>query len=42
MIMKYSFPVWRPLTLLVPVFGILGGYWFYDEAIARVQIIARY
>tara|TARA_R110000764_G_scaffold16601_4_gene46382 strand:- start:150 stop:1121 length:972 start_codon:yes stop_codon:yes gene_type:complete len=40
MIMKYSISSVAPLTLLVPVFGILGGYWFYDEAIGASQIIA--
>ncbi|WP_417526323.1 EamA family transporter [Marinomonas shanghaiensis] len=40
MIMKYSVSSVAPMTLLVPVFGILGGYWFYDEAIQTSQIIA--
>ncbi|WOD06253.1 hypothetical protein [Marinomonas sp. GJ51-6] len=28
------------MTLLVPVFGILGGYLFYDEIIGVNQLIA--
>ena len=40
MIMKYSVSSIAPMTLLVPVFGILGGYWFYDESIETSQIIA--
>lgn len=40
MIMKYSVSTVAPMTLLVPVFGILGGYWFYDESIETSQIIA--
>ncbi|RBO84751.1 EamA family transporter [Marinomonas aquiplantarum] len=40
MIMKYSISSVAPMTLLVPVFGILGGYWFYDEVISLSQIVA--
>lgn len=40
MIMKYSVSSVAPMTLLVPVFGILGGYWFYKESIETSQIIA--
>lgn len=40
MIMKYSVSSVAPMTLLVPVFGILGGYWFYDESIETSQVIA--
>jgi len=40
MIMKYSVSSVAPMTLLVPVFGILGGYWFYHEPIEMNQIIA--
>ena len=40
MIMKYSFSSVAPMTLLVPVFGILGGYWFYDESISLLEIVA--
>ncbi|NVK75934.1 MAG: EamA family transporter [Oceanospirillaceae bacterium] len=40
MIMKYSVSTVAPMTLLVPVFGILGGYWFYDEPLVMSQIIA--
>ena len=40
MIMKYSVSSVAPMTLLVPVFGILGGYWFYKEPIETTQIIA--
>ena len=40
MIMKYTVSAVAPMTLLVPVFGILGGYLFYDEVISLAQIIA--
>lgn len=40
MIMKYSVSTVAPMTLLVPVFGIFGGYWFYNEPIETNQIIA--
>ena len=40
MIMKYSVSTVAPMTLLVPVFGIFGGYWFYHEPIEPSQIIA--
>lgn len=40
MIMKYAISSVAPMTLLVPVFGILGGYWFYDEVISLSQIVA--
>lgn len=40
MMMKYSVSSVAPMTLLVPVFGILGGYWFYDEPVEANQIIA--
>ena len=40
MIMKYSLSSVAPMTLLVPVFGILGGYWFYGESISLLEILA--
>ncbi len=40
MIMKYTISAVAPMTLLVPVFGILGGYWFYDEVVLASQLIA--
>jgi O-acetylserine/cysteine efflux transporter len=40
MIMKYTVSAVAPMTLLVPVFGILGGYLFYDEVISLVQVVA--
>lgn len=40
MMMKYSVSSVAPMTLLVPVFGILGGYLFYDEIIGVNQLIA--
>ncbi len=40
MIMKYSISSVAPMTLLVPVFGILGGDLFYDEVIGVNQLIA--
>jgi len=39
-IVKYSLSTVAPFTLLVPVFGILGGYIFYDETITSTQITA--
>ncbi|MBD5769591.1 EamA family transporter [Marinomonas colpomeniae] len=40
MIMKYSISSVAPMTLLVPVFGILGGCFFYDEVIGVNQLVA--
>lgn len=40
LIMHYSLSTVAPFTLMVPVFGILGGYLFYDEAIVFSQVIA--
>ena len=40
MIMKYSISSVAPMTLLIPVFGMLGGYWFYDEVVLFNQVIA--
>ncbi|BFM50728.1 EamA family transporter [Marinomonas sp. THO17] len=40
MIVKYGISSVAPMTLLVPVFGILGGYWFYQEVISLSQIVA--
>lgn len=40
LIMKYTLSTVAPLTLLVPVFGLLGGFLFYDEAIISSQIMA--
>jgi O-acetylserine/cysteine efflux transporter len=40
MIMKYSLSSVAPMTLLVPVFGILGGFLFYDEVVEASHIIA--
>ncbi|AEF55944.1 EamA family transporter [Marinomonas posidonica] len=40
MIVKYSISSVAPMTLLVPVFGLLGGHWFYDEVITVSQIVA--
>ena len=40
MIVKYELSSVAPMTLLVPVFAILGGYWFYQEAIVTEQVLA--
>ncbi|NRD73460.1 EamA family transporter [Shewanella sp. VB17] len=40
MILKYDLSSVAPMTLLVPVFAILAGYWFYQEAITLVQVLA--
>ena len=40
MIVKYSVSSVAPMTLLVPVFGLLGGYLFYGEVFDSVQIAA--
>lgn len=42
MIVKYDLSSVAPMTLLVPVFAILGGYIFYQEAIVLVQILAAF
>lgn len=38
--MRYPLATVAPLTLLVPVFGLLGSYIFYDEAISNTKLIA--
>ena len=40
MIMKYGVSSVAPMTLLVPVFGILGGAVFYDEVVGVNQVVA--
>ena len=40
LIIKYSLSTVAPLTLLVPIFGLLGGFIFYDETVASSQIVA--
>jgi len=40
LIMKYTLSTVAPLTLLVPIFGLLGGFIFYDESIVNSQIMA--
>ncbi|XOV81014.1 MAG: EamA family transporter [Aestuariibacter sp.] len=40
MIVKYSVSSVAPMTLLVPVFGLWGGFLFYDETVAVPHIIA--
>ncbi|MEH6577731.1 MAG: EamA family transporter [Amphritea sp.] len=40
LIVKYSLSSVAPLTLLVPIFGLLGGHLFYSEVITQAQIIA--
>lgn len=40
MIVKYSISSVAPMSLLVPVFGLLGGYLFYDESLGVYQVVA--
>lgn len=40
LIVKYSLSTVAPLTLLVPIFGLIGGFIFYREAISSAQVIA--
>jgi O-acetylserine/cysteine efflux transporter len=40
LMVKYSLSTVAPLTLLVPIFGLIGGFIFYDEAIVNAQVIA--
>lgn len=40
MVVKYGVAHVAPMTLLVPVFGLLGGYLFYGERLDSEQIIA--
>ncbi|KJY82105.1 membrane protein [Vibrio galatheae] len=40
MLIKYPLSTTAPLTLLVPVFALVSGYWMYDEALSLAQIIA--
>lgn len=39
-IIKYSLSSVAPFILMVPIFGLLGGYVFYEEAVTVVQIVA--
>ncbi|WP_417505161.1 EamA family transporter [Marinomonas gallaica] len=40
MIVKYSVSSVAPMTLLVPVFALIGGYIFFGESLDMVQAIA--
>lgn len=40
LIVKYSLSSVAPLTLLVPIFGLLGGNIFYNESVSPAQILA--
>ncbi|AJQ92531.1 EamA family transporter [Gynuella sunshinyii] len=40
MMVKYSVSSVAPMTLLVPVFGLLGGYLFYQEQLILPQVLA--
>ena len=40
MMLRYTVSSVAPMTLLVPVFGLSGGYLFYDEHMALAQVIA--
>lgn len=40
MIVKYSVSSVAPMTLLVPVFALIGGYIFFGESLDAVQAIA--
>ena len=40
MIVKYSVSDVAPMTLLVPVFAMIGGYLFFDESLDAVQATA--
>ena len=40
LLMKYPLSTVAPLTLLVPIFGLLGGALFYQEQIGLVKAFA--
>ncbi|WP_428244224.1 EamA family transporter [Gynuella sp.] len=40
MVVKYGVSSVAPMTLLVPVFGLLGGYLFYQEQLILPQVFA--
>ena len=40
MIVKYSVSSVAPMTLLVPVFALIGGYLFFGESLDAAQSIA--
>jgi drug/metabolite transporter (DMT)-like permease len=40
MLVKYPLTTVAPLTLLVPVFGLLGGSLFFNETVGSVKAIA--
>ncbi|WP_070965415.1 EamA family transporter [Vibrio sonorensis] len=40
LVLEYPMSTVAPLTLLVPVFALICGYWFYDETLSQVQMVA--
>ncbi|WP_448568919.1 EamA family transporter [Thalassotalea ganghwensis] len=40
MLIRYPLSMTAPLTLLVPVFALISGYFMYDEMLSLAQIIA--
>ncbi|EEX94641.1 drug/metabolite transporter superfamily permease [Vibrio orientalis CIP 102891 = ATCC 33934] len=40
MLIKYPLSTTAPLTLLVPVFALISGYFMYDEVLSLAQIVA--
>lgn len=40
LIVKYPMSLMAPLTLLVPIFGILGSILFYDEPFDKIKLLA--
>ncbi len=40
MLIQYPLSTTAPLTLLVPVFALISGYFMYDEVLSVAQVVA--
>lgn len=40
LLIRYPLSTTAPLTLLVPVFALISGYFMYDEVLGSAQILA--
>ncbi|WCE28842.1 EamA family transporter [Vibrio sp. SCSIO 43137] len=40
MLIRYPLSITAPLTLLVPVFALISGYFMYDELLSTAQVVA--
>jgi len=40
MLIRYPLSITAPLTLLVPVFALISGYFMYNELLSTAQVVA--